>query len=87
MPALPGTSDAELLVCSFKTLLELVNSSACINKLLLAGVEGVALGTNFNSDFAALGGLGSNYLTASATDYTLLIIRMDSRLHFNLPRF
>ena len=80
-------SKIRLLASSLKSLLELVKTTACIDKLLLTGVEGMALGTNFNSDFAALSGLGSNNLAASATDYALLIIRMDSRLHFNLPRF
>jgi len=84
---LQNQSKIRLLASLLKSSLELVKTSACIDKLLLTGVEGVALGTNFNSDFAALGGLGGYYLTASATDYTLLIIRMDSRLHFNLPRF
>ena len=82
-----------LLACFLKSSLELVKTTAGINKLLLTGKEGVALGTNFNSDFAALSGLGSNYLSASATDYALVIIRMDSRLHntlylvSNIPMF
>ena len=70
-----------LLASSLESSLELVKTSASINKLLLTGEEGVALGANFNSDFATLGGLGSNYLAASATDYTLFVIRMNSRLH------
>ena len=67
-----------LLACSLKSSLELVKTTAGINELLLTGKEGVALGTNFNSDFAALSGLSRNDLTASATDYALFIIRMDS---------
>ena len=80
-------SKSRLLASLFKSSLELVKTTACIDKLLLTGVEGVALGTNFNSDFAALGGLGSNNLAASATDYALFIIRMDSRLHNKFTSF
>ena len=82
-----------LLACSLESSLELVKTSAGINKLLLTGEERMALGANFNSDLAALGGLGSNYLSASATDHALFVIRMDSRLHnsfylvSNIPMF
>ena len=69
---------SRLLACSLESLLELVKTSAGVNKLLLTGEEGMALGANFNSDLAALGGLSGNGLTASAADYALLIIRMNS---------
>ena len=69
---------SRLLSCSFKSLLELVKTSACINELLLSGEERVTLGANFNSDLAALGGLGGNGLATSATDYALFVIRMNS---------
>ena len=77
--------DAFLSLSCFKTLLELVNSSACINKLLLAGEEGMALRANFNTDLAVsitLSRTGNNSLAACATDGYFFIIGMNSRLHF-----
>ena len=71
----------KLAINALKSLLELVNTSACIDKLLLAGEEGVALGTDFNSDLAALSGLGCNSLAACATDYALFVLGMNSGLH------
>ena len=76
-----------LALCALKSLLKLVNTSAHVNKLLLAREEGMALGANFNSDLAALSGLGRNSLAACATDYTLLVIGMNSGFHDFLPRF
>ena len=70
-----------LLACSLESSLELVKTSACVNELLLSCEERMALGANFNSDLAALGGLGCNYLAASATDNALVVIRMDSGFH------
>ena len=61
-------------------LLELINSSACINELLLTGEEGVALGTNVHAAIF-LGGASGIHSTASAADGGLLIVRMDSFLH------
>ena len=69
----------------FESLLELVNTSACINKLLLAGEEGVALRANFNSDFASLSGLGNNSFAACALDYALFILGLNSFFHFKIP--
>jgi hypothetical protein len=68
-----------LLAC-FKTLLELVQTSARINKLLLAGKEGVALRANFNSDIA-LGGLSYNSFAARALDSAFFVIGVNSVLH------
>ena len=76
-----------LALCALKSLLKLVNASACIYKLLLAGKEGVALGANFNSHLAALGGLGGNGLAACATNDALFVIGMNSGFHCFLPRF
>ena len=75
-----------LLLESSHSLLELVNASACVNELLLTGEEGVALGANFNSHFAALGGTGNNSFAASALNDTLYVIGMDSAFHFSIPR-
>ena len=62
------------------TLLELINTSAAVNEFLAAGVEGVALGADFNSD-VLLGGAGLDDGAASALDSGLLVLRMDSFLH------
>ena len=61
-------------------LVELVNAAAGVNQLLLAGVEGVALGADLNRD-VGLGGAGLNDGAASALDCGLLVFRMDSFLH------
>jgi len=37
------------------TLLELINTSAAVNEFLAAGVEGVALGADFNLELALYG--------------------------------
>ena len=69
---------AKLAICALKSLLELVNTSADVNKFLLTCKEGMALGANFNSDLAALCGLGRYSLAACATDNALFVIGMDS---------
>ena len=89
----PAFLPKRLLACSLESSLELVKTSAGINKLLLTGEERMALRANFNSDLSALGGLGGNYLATSATNYTFLVVRMDSRFHntfylvSNIPMF
>ena len=62
------------------TLLELINTSAAVNELLAAGVEGVALGADLNGD-VLLGGAGLDDVAAGASDGGLLVIGMDSFLH------
>ena len=66
------------------TLLELINTSAAVNEFLAAGVEGVTLGADFNSDIL-LGRPGLKHGTTSAADCGLLIIGMDSLLHVCSP--
>ena len=61
-------------------LVELVNAAAGVDQLLLAGVEGVALGADFHGD-VLLGGAGLDDSAASALDGGLLVIGMDSFLH------
>ena len=61
-------------------LVELVNTSAGINQLLLAGIKGVTLGADFNLDiFPCAARL--NYLAAGATNGRLLVLGMDPFLH------
>ena len=78
---LQNQSKIRLLASFLKSSLELVKTTACIDKLLLTGVEGMALGTNFNSDFASLGGTSLNDLAASADNLALLVCGMDSLFH------
>ena len=61
-------------------LVELINAAAGVDQLLLAGVEGVALGADLNGDIL-LGGAGLDHGAASAPDGGLLVIGMDSFLH------
>ena len=62
------------------TLLELINTSAAVNEFLAAGVEGVALGADFNLELA-LYGTALEGLTASATNDALTVIGVDILLH------
>ena len=48
-------------------LIEAINASAGVNQLLLAGIERVALGANFDLD-VLFGGTSLNDLTASTAD-------------------
>ena len=80
-------TEKELLLEVGKSLLELVNTSAGVNKLLLAGKEGMALGADINLQLAALGGLGFNNFAACTSDGAGFVIRMDSVLHCNVPHF
>ena len=78
----PGTI---LLLGTLKSLLELINTSACIDKLLLAGEERMALGANFNLHFSNSRGLGYNGLAACALDNALFVFGLDSFFHFFEP--
>ena len=63
-----------LLSDSSQSLLELVHATACIDKLLLAGVEGVALGADFNLHLATLGRARDDSLAAGALDDALNVL-------------
>ena len=71
----------DFVLLQIETLVEPINTSTGVNQLLLAGIEGVALGADFNSD-VALGRTGSKSVTASATNSSLFVIGMDTFLHF-----
>ena len=77
----------QLLVKTLQSLLELVNSTAGVNELLLTGKEGMALRANFNSYLAALGGSGFCNFATSASDDAGFVIRMDSVFHVHVPLF
>lgn len=68
------------LLVQLESLFESVHSAACIDQLLLAGVEGVALGTNFDLDIL-LGGSSLNHIAACTANGGLLIVGVDSFLH------
>ena len=78
MPAFILRPCGQLLANALQSFLELINTSAGVNKLLLTGEEGVALGADFYSHLTAIGGLGGYGLAASTANYALFVIRMDS---------
>lgn len=62
------------------TLLEAIDTAADVNQLLLAGIERMALGADFNAQLL-LGGTGDEGVAANASHGRLLILRMDTFLH------
>ena len=63
-----------------KSLVEPINTSTGVNQLLLAGIERVALGTDFDTD-VLLGGTGSKSITTGAADGSLFVLGMDAFSH------
>ena len=61
-------------------LVELGNAAAGIDQLLLASVEGVALGANFDVDLG-LGGTSLDDVAACASDGAVNVVRMDTLFH------
>ena len=83
-----GQSPIPLSSALLETLLELVNASAGINELLLAGEERMALGANVHAQFSvgvALRRAGGHSLATRATNRYLFILRMDSLFHCFSP--
>ena len=68
------------------TLLETVYTSTRINQLLAAGVERMALGTNFDLELA-LYGTALEGFTACATDDAFAVGRMDVLFHNFLLKY
>ena len=62
-------------------VLELLDTAAAIDELLLAGEERMALRANVEPDLV-LYGPGHECISASASYLAILIIRMDSFFHF-----
>ena len=83
-PSYPIAKNRNLLPGLAQTLLEFINTPACIDKLLLAGKERMAFGANFNTDIA-LRRLRFHNLAASAGDGALLVLRMNSLFHVSHP--
>ena len=68
-------------------LVELINTAAGVDQLLLAGVEGVALRAHVDRHVVALGGgTGDEGVAARAGDLHCVVIRMDTLLHSLSPR-
>ncbi len=80
-----GTFELLQLV-EVELLLELINTSACVNKLLFAGEERMAFGTNINLN-VILNGLGNIFSATSTLDSSGLVIGMETLLHFKFPLF
>ena len=62
------------------TLLELVNASARVNELLATGVEGMALGADFDLELT-LDGAALEGLAAGTANDALTVCGMDILLH------
>ena len=64
-----------------KSLVEPINTSTGVNQLLLAGIERVALGADFNTN-VLLGGTGRKDVATGTADRGLFVLGMDTFLHF-----
>jgi hypothetical protein len=60
---------------------ELIDPAAGIENLLLAGVERMAGGADFNVQFAAQRGSGRELVSATANDLYVAVLGMDSLFH------
>ena len=67
-----------------KLLVELLHAAAGVDQLLLAGVEGVALGADFHGDVLT-GGAGLDDVAAGAADGGLVVLGMDAFFHCLSP--
>ncbi len=82
----PGIRKRSLILCQirelsfFHSLLELINTSACINELLLACIERVAVGADIYSQ-VALCGKSLECVAACALNCDELRLRMNSFFH------
>ena len=75
-----------LRLVEIELLLELVYTSACINKLLLAGEKRMAFRANINLN-VVLYGLGNIFCATSTLNGSDLVIGMEILLHFINPLF
>ena len=70
-----------LQLLQVETLVETINASTGVNQLLLAGIERVALGADFNAD-VLLGGAGRKDVATGTANSSLFVLGMDTFLHF-----
>ncbi len=68
------------LLLQAKALVETVDTSTGVNQLLLAGIERVALGADFNPD-VLLGGAGRKDIATGTANCGLFVFGMDTFLH------
>ena len=66
--------------------IETIYASTCIDELLLAGIERVALGTNFHANILA-SRTGMDYLAACARDRCVNVLGMNAFLQLMSPLF
>ena len=69
-----------LLIVHAILLIELINTSACLSSLLLAGVERMAFGTDFYVDILLCRTCNESISTVACYS-CLIIVRMDSFSH------
>ena len=69
-----------------KAAIEAVHTSAGIDQLLLASVERMALGANFDVDLR-LGGTSLDHIAARAGDGAVNVVGMDTLFHSFSPHF
>ena len=72
------SADSSLLQA--ESLVETINTSTGVNQLLLAGIERVALGADFNAD-VLLGGAGRKDVATGTANRSLFVLGMDTFLH------
>ncbi len=72
--------NAKTELLDVELLLELVNSSACVNKLLLAGEERMTLRADINAKIAFCGFCNESF-AASALNSNFVIFRMEIFFH------
>jgi hypothetical protein len=82
------------LLCGFFQAIEIriflpeaINTTSGVNKTLLAGVKGMAVGTNFGFDLFALGSQQHSLVTAMATNFGLKCLGMNIFFHDDLLSF
>jgi hypothetical protein len=60
---------------------EFIHAPTGVKNLLLAGVKGVALRTNFDMQLFAQGGAGDEVIAATANNLDFFVFRVDIRFH------
>ena len=77
-------ADFFIFASDTETLLEAIDTSAGVHQLLLAGVERMTLGANFDTQLR-LGGTGLEGGTAHAANDALVVLRVDLFFHAISP--
>ena len=70
-----------ILLVQTELLVEAADAATGVDHLLLTGVEGMTLGTNFHAD-VLLGGASLDHVATGAPDGGLLVVGMNSCLHY-----